>query len=82
MGFEPVVYDPEADALYVQLIDAPVARTHALDDLRLIDYSGDGGVVGVEFLEAKFGIDLRDVPFSNRIDALIRETGLGFPIFA
>jgi uncharacterized protein YuzE len=81
MGFEPVIYDPEADALYVQLIDAPVAKTHPLDDLRLIDYTEDGGVVGVEFLEAKSGVDLRDVPFSNKIDALIRQSGLGFPIF-
>ena len=82
MGYEPVAYDPEADALYVQLMDAPVARTHPLDDLRLIDYTEDGGVIGVEFLEAKYGIDLRDLPFSNKIDALIRQAGLGFPIFA
>ena len=82
MGFNPVEYDSEADALYVQLIDLPVSRTHALDDLRLIDYSADGGIVGVEFLEASYGIDLRDVPFSNKIDSLIRQSGLGFPIFA
>jgi uncharacterized protein YuzE len=63
-------------------MDAKVNKTHPLDDLRLIDYSDDGGVVGVEFLEAKYGIDLRDVPFSKRIDTLIRQSGLGFPIFA
>jgi uncharacterized protein YuzE len=72
MGFEPVAYDAEADALYVQLIDQSVGRTHPLDGLRLIDYSQDGGVAGVDFLEASHGVDLRDVPFSKRIDQLIR----------
>jgi len=81
MAYESVQYDAEADALYVKLIDLPVARTHALDDLRLIDYSEDGGVVGVEFLDASHGVDLRDVPFSNRIDKLIRANGSQFPIF-
>jgi uncharacterized protein YuzE len=82
MSYEPVTYDAESDALYVQLIDLPADRTHALDDLRLIDYSEDGGVVGVEFLEASHGVDLRDLPFKQKIDELIREKGLPFPIFA
>ncbi len=81
MQHESVSYDLESDALYVRLFDLPVARTQALGDLRLIDYSADGGVVGVEFLEASTGVDLRDLPFSRRIDTLIRETGHQFPIY-
>jgi uncharacterized protein YuzE len=82
MSYEPVTYDPDSDALYVQLLDESVERTHALDDLRLIDYSADGGVVGVEFLEASFGVDLRDLPFAQTIDQLIKESGRQFKIFA
>ena len=82
MSFQQVTYDPEANALYVKLIDIPVHRTHALDDLRLIDYSEDGGVVGVEFLQASDGLDLRDLPFSKKVAHLIKESGHTFPIFA
>jgi uncharacterized protein YuzE len=76
VSFTPVTYDPESDALYVRLNDLAVAKTKPLDDLRLIDYSADGAVVGVEFLEASYGVDLSDVPHSHRIDELIGESGL------
>ena len=79
----PVEYDPVTDVLYVRLRPVqPVARTHALDDLRLIDYSADGGVVGLEFIDASSGIDLRDVPFKHLAERLIGDAGLGLPIFA
>lgn len=78
-----VEYDPEADVLYVRLTTGvKVARTHSLDDMRLIDYSADGGVVGVEFIDASEGVDLSDVPFAHKVEALIGESGLGLPIFA
>lgn len=78
-----VDYDQEADVLYVRLsADETVARTHALDDMRLIDYSADGGVIGVEFIDASLGVDLTDIPFAHKVEALIGESGLGLPIFA
>lgn len=78
-----IQYDPEADVLYVRLKPGePVARTVGLDDSRLIDYSADGGVVGLEFLDASDGIDLRDVPFARRAEELIGESGLDLPVFA
>lgn len=55
-------YDSEADAIYVHLRDAQVARSHTVDDFRIIDYSKDGGVVGVEFLGIGGGVDLSDIP--------------------
>lgn len=82
MNFTPVTYDSESDALYVRLNDLPVAKTKPLDDLRLIDYSADGAVVGVEFLEAREGVDLSDVPHSHRIDELIGESGLHLRVLA
>jgi uncharacterized protein YuzE len=74
--------DKEADALYVQLNDLPSARTTAVDDLRLLDYSADGRVVGVEFLQVSGGIALAALPFMHKIEQLIRDRGLDIRIFA
>jgi uncharacterized protein YuzE len=75
-------HDPEADAIYVVLAGAEVARSHTLDDLRVIDYSSDGLVAGVEFLGVGGGIDLTDIPFSDKVEKAIGELGLGIRIFA
>ena len=80
MGLDPVVYDAEADALYVRFTDLPVGRSVSLDDLRMIDYSADGAVVGIEFIDVSGGIDLRDVPFGRRVEELIHGYGKQFKI--
>jgi len=78
-----VEYDADADVLYVRLVpDATVARSHSLDDTRLIDYSEDGAVVGVEFIDASGGVELQDVPFARKVEQLIGDAGLGLRIFA
>jgi len=63
-----VTDDEDADVLYVRLSDGAVSTTQSLDDMRLIDLSADGAVVGVEFIDASGGIDLRDVPFRQRVE--------------
>ena len=64
-GFRPYArYSPTADAIYVYLSNKPIAFSHRLDDYRLIDYSADGAVVGVEFLGISGGIDRNDLPLS------------------
>ena len=79
----PVDWDRENDIVYVTLLpDDLVSWTKNLDDDRLIDYSADGRVVGVEFLDASAGISLTDVPFAHKIDELIRASGLPFKIYA
>jgi len=81
--FRPhATYDPEADALYVHLIDVEVARSSSLDDLRIIDYSADRRVIGVEFLGVTGGVDLDDIPHRPKVEELIGELGLGIKIFA
>ena len=76
-------YDPEADILYVQLRDSETPATQKfLDDLRILDYSADGAVVGVEFICASAGIDLSDVPFAPSVEELIGQSGHSFKIFA
>ena len=75
-------YDPEADALYVRLSEGSAERQTYMGDFRILDYSKDGRVLGVEFLCAREGIDLQDIPFATRIERLIGESGLQFKIFA
>lgn len=82
MGFEPVVYDPEADTLYVRLNEHPVSYTTPLDDLRLLDRDADGTLVGVEFIDVSGGIDLHDLPFAPELERLIGTSGHDFKIVA
>ncbi len=77
-----VTYDEDADVLYVRLNDSAVASTQSLDDLRLIDVSAEGVVVGIEFIDASAGIDLRDVPFRHRVEQLIGDSGYKIRILA
>ncbi|MXX18178.1 MAG: DUF2283 domain-containing protein [Dehalococcoidia bacterium] len=74
-------YDPEADILYVRLLDdEAVERQTYLDDARIIDHSADGSVIGVEFVGASDGIELGDVPFAQQIEELIGGSGHSFRI--
>ena len=79
---ERAEYDPDADAIYVYLRDARPVKTVAIDDLRNIDYDGEGRVVGVELLDVSGGIDLHDVPFAHRVEQLISDLNLCIRIFA
>jgi uncharacterized protein YuzE len=45
--------DPEADAAYVALSGADVARTEEVGDGILVDYDSDGKPVGIEVLSVK-----------------------------
>ena len=79
-----VRYDQEADCLYVLLKDEDedVASTRPIDDLRLLDLDKNGGIIGVEFIDASAGVDLRAVPFAPTVEQLIRDSGHQFKIFA
>lgn len=81
--FRPhATYEPDSDAIYVYLNAAEVKRSSTLDDFRLIDYSADGQVVGIEFLNIGGGVDVSDVPYSQTVEKLIGELDLGIRIFA
>lgn len=71
--FEPYYeYDKEDGLLYVYLAEAKVARTQALDDIRMIDWDAGGNVVGVEFLGVSDSVDLHGVPEAPAIEALLK----------
>ena len=77
-----VTYDQEADVLYVSLVDGLSAKQSFMGDCRILDYSAEGSVLGVEFVCASEGIDLHDLPFAQRIEQLISESGQQFRVFA
>jgi uncharacterized protein YuzE len=41
-------YDLDADALYVTLLDEPVAKTQDIEDLTFVDVTEDGRLAGIE----------------------------------
>lgn len=82
MKYPYVTFDEDADALYVYLTAADVAETRNLSDLRLIDYSADGAVVGIEFISASQGVDLDSVPFRPTVAAAIGDSGLPIKVYA
>ena len=82
MDFPTVSFDAEADALYVYLNPGTVKETVSLGDLRMVDYSDDGTVVGIEFVSVSAGVDLRDVPFAETVEQAIGASGHHIPIFA
>ena len=75
-----VKYDAEADMLYVRFSNDPIDHTKPVDDLRMIDYSVDNAVVGLEFVDASGGVDLRDLPFRQKAELLLGDSGLGLPL--
>ncbi len=48
-----ITYDPEVDALYIRLSDEPVeVTTQRLSEEVAINYAPDGGIIGIEILDA------------------------------
>lgn len=52
-----VDFDPEVQAWYLTLSDAPVAKTVHVSDEVVVDVDASGAVVGVEFLLAPAAIE-------------------------
>ena len=48
-----ISYDPDADAMYIELVEREVAKTKEVDDNTIIDLDNEGNVVGVEILFVK-----------------------------
>ena len=48
-----IKYDPDADAMYIQLRDTKVAKTKKIEKHIIIDYDSAGNVRGVELLFVK-----------------------------
>ena len=77
-----VTLDREADMLYVALADGDVHETRAFGDLRMVDYSAEGEVLGVEFVSASHGVDVTGLPMRAKVEPAIGASGFQVPIFA
>lgn len=73
-----VMYDPEADAAYVSFSRARPDHQVPLDDSRILDYSADDVLVGIEILSPSLGVDLRGLPRASEVASAVR--GLGFSV--
>jgi uncharacterized protein YuzE len=69
-------YDREADAVYVQLRDAPYERGEDLDGARRIDYGADGQPIGVELLNVSLGVKTSNLPDEEEIAQLLVANGI------
>lgn len=68
-----VRYDPEADAVYVDLREAQGrVRSRRIDEQRVLDYDERGDLVGVEFLFVSRGLSLDGLPEAQRIAEAMR----------
>ena len=66
-------YDPEADAVYIRLRDAPYSFGHNLDYERRIDYGPDEKPVGIELLGVSHGVNLDDLPEKEAVARLLEQ---------
>ena len=73
-SFKPhAVLSRDMDAVYVYLRWGRPAVSRELDGRRLIDYAGDGSVIGVRFLQVSRGMDLSGVPEHDQIRILLEQ---------
>ena len=76
---------PDADAAYVELIDAPIAggRTLDQDHSRRVDLDADGRARGIEFLYVSEGFEVDGIRelSAREVETLCRElTAAGLQI--
>jgi len=57
-----IKHDPEADALYIRLLDEASSSTETIDDSRFVDYTVSGHLKGVEFLDVSKGLRVAGLP--------------------
>lgn len=66
-------YDKEADAIYINLSNAPYAYGKDLDDVRRIDYDADGKPRGIELLCVSEGVITNDLPNRGEVERLLEK---------
>ncbi len=71
-----MTYDKEADAIYLYLSNKKVACSKELDAERIVDYSEDGELRGIEFLCVSNGVNTNDLPFRAEIERILYDRGI------
>lgn len=64
-------YDPDADAMYITLIDDEVDHTQEIDENTIVDFNKKGQVIGVEllFVKERNPAILKELQFENLMPA-------------
>jgi uncharacterized protein YuzE len=70
-----VTHDHEADAAYIGFTRGASLRQVQLDDGRILDYSADGSLVGVEILSPGRGVELTGVPRASEVAEALNRLG-------
>ena len=71
-----VSYDKEADAIYLYLSHKKISRSQELDSERIIDFSEDGEVRGIELLSVGNGVNTSSLPYRNEIERALNDKGI------
>jgi uncharacterized protein YuzE len=71
-----IEFDSEGDTVYVRLREDPVAYSREFGDLRNVDYTRDGEVVGVEFIGFSGGVDLDALPERETLSEILADLSL------
>lgn len=67
-----VAYDPQVDALAIDLVEHPrPVRSVRFDRRRSVDYDAEGRVVSIALRHVSRGVNLDDVPESGTVRAVV-----------
>ncbi len=75
-----IEYDQEANALYITLREAPVAKTNEVTDSFIVDLDEEGRPIGIEILHVRQLLDAEDlarVTVENLLTEPAGASGLG-----
>ena len=53
-----IIYDKEADAMYIEFRKGEFAKNRKIDDFTIIDLDKDGKILGIELLDVSTRIPL------------------------
>lgn len=72
--------DPQADAIYIKLLDEPIGYSCELDYNRIIDYTlNPGKPVGIDLLAVSEGVNVSGLPESETVKKMLK--GLGIKVY-
>ncbi|MPZ49852.1 MAG: DUF2283 domain-containing protein [Dehalococcoidia bacterium] len=75
-----ITYDPEADALYIELRKAEASNSIDVEEGVVVDLDGDGHVIGIEVLDASVRLtddELKKLSYENLV--LGKKAALSLP---
>ncbi len=72
-----IEYDQEANALYITLREAPVAKTNEITDTFIVDLDSEGRPIGIEILDVRQLLNPEDLARVTVENLLAEPAGAG-----